>query len=222
VVAAVLLVLLWFVIPIVVPGATMYGIIGGVVCGLAILLWWLFFSRAPWSERLGAVALMVVALFAAKPFLHHSVAGAGMGMLFFVLAIPLMSLALVAWAAASRRLSSGLRRASMVAAILLACGVFTVVRTGGITGDGDSDLHWRWTPSPEERLLAQGGCGSGRQRHRRRRNRARHSPATNPLTLLASGRHLPRRLRPPQRLPRSECRRRPAARRPYALPIGVV
>ena len=33
--------------------------------------------------------------------------------------------------------------------------MLTLVRTGGITGDGESDLHWRWTPTPEERLLAQ-------------------------------------------------------------------
>jgi len=74
-----------------------------------------------------------------------------------VYAIPALSLALVAAAVASRRLSSGPRRALMIGAILLACGVFTLIRTGGITGDADSDLHWRWTKSPEERLLAQAG-----------------------------------------------------------------
>ena len=45
----------------------------------------------------------------------------------------------------------------MVATILLACGVWTLVRTDGITGDGGSELAWRWTPTPEERLLAQAG-----------------------------------------------------------------
>jgi outer membrane protein assembly factor BamB len=43
----------------------------------------------------------------------------------------------------------------MAVAILLACGLFTMLRTGGVSGDGDPDLHWRWTPTPEERLLAQ-------------------------------------------------------------------
>jgi outer membrane protein assembly factor BamB len=64
---------------------------------------------------------------------------------------------LVAWAVASRRFSNGLRRASLVATILLACGAFTLLRTGGITGYADSDWHWRWSKTPEERLLAQGG-----------------------------------------------------------------
>jgi outer membrane protein assembly factor BamB len=157
VVAVVLQWLVWFVVPIVVPEATMYGVIGGVVCGLAVLVWWLFFSRAPWSERVGAIGLMVVALFATRLVVHPSIANAGMGMLLPIFAIPVLSLALVAWAVATRHLSSGPRRASMVATILLACGVFTLVRTGGITGEADSDLHWRWTQTPEQRLLAQAG-----------------------------------------------------------------
>jgi outer membrane protein assembly factor BamB len=70
-------------------------------------------------------------------------------------AIPVLCLALVCWAVASRRFSGGLRHASLVATILLACGVFALLRTGGMTGDGDSDFHWRWTQTPEEWLLAQ-------------------------------------------------------------------
>src|SRR5438876_81292 len=153
VVAAVLILLVMFAVPIVIPGATMFGMLGGVAGGLAVIVWWVFFSRAPWSERVGAIALMIVAVFATKRIVHPSIANAGMGMMLPIFAIPILGLALVAWAAASRRLSSGPRRASMVAAILLACGVFTLLRTGGITGDGNSDFHWRWSKTPEERLL---------------------------------------------------------------------
>jgi outer membrane protein assembly factor BamB len=155
VVAAVLLLLVRFVVPIVVPEAMAFGMIGSVLGALAIVVWWVFFSRAPWSERLGAIVLMIVALWATSRLVHESIAGAGMGMLLYVLAIPVLSLALVAWAVASRRFSSGPRRASMVATLLLACGIFTLVRTGGVTSDViGSDFHWRWTPTPEERLLA--------------------------------------------------------------------
>jgi len=119
-----------------------------------VLLWWLFLSRAPWAERLGAIVLMVVAVVATKRVVHPSIAGGMMGMLLPVFSIPALSLALVGSAAASRRLSRGPRRAVMVASILLACGAFTLLRTGGITGDAGSDFHWRWTPTPEERLLA--------------------------------------------------------------------
>src|SRR5438552_370514 len=155
--AAVLLLLVRFVAPIAVPGTMRFGVLGGLVGGLAIVVWWLFFSRAPWVERVSGIVLMIVALFATSRLVHKSIANGMMGMMLPIYAIPVLSLALVAWAVASQRLSSGPRRASMVATILLACGVFTILRTGGITGEGDSDLHWRWTRTPEERLLAQTG-----------------------------------------------------------------
>ena len=138
VVAVVLQWLVRFVVPVVVPGAIAVGMIGELLGGLTIVVWWLFFSRAPWSERVGAIVLMGVALFATPRIVHKSIATGMMGMMFVIYAIPLLSLAFVAWAVASRRLSSGPRRASMVAAILLGCGVLALVRTGGITGDADS------------------------------------------------------------------------------------
>ncbi len=154
VVAAVLLLLVRFGVPVVVPDARIFGVLGGLVGALAIVVWWLFFSRAPWSERLGAVALMVVALFATKRLLHLSIATGAMGMLFPILAIPVLSVAFVACAVASRRLSDGPRRASMVATILLACAGWTLTRTGGFTSDLRHDLAWRWSKTPEDRLVA--------------------------------------------------------------------
>src|SRR6516165_1474083 len=147
--------LAWLVLPKVVPEAALYAMLAGVFGGgLAVVLWWLFFSRSPWLERVGAIVLMPVAVFATFQIVHPSIATGAMGMLLPVYAIPVLSLALVGWAVVSRGLSRGLRSASMVATILLACGVFALLRTGGLTGDGDSDFHWRWTPTPEERLLA--------------------------------------------------------------------
>jgi outer membrane protein assembly factor BamB len=156
VVAVTLQWLVRFGIPTVVPEAQFFGVIGGLVCGLAIVVWWAFFSRAPWSERLGAVVVMMVAMLATPRFVHESIANGMMGMMFVIYAIPTLSLAFVGWAVASRRLSEGPRRAAMVAAILLGCGVWTLVRTNGINGGG-SDLAWRWTETAEERLLARAG-----------------------------------------------------------------
>jgi len=147
--------LFWLVVPIVAPEAVIFAVLATVACGLAVVVWWLFFSRAPWADRVGAIVLMIVAVVATKRVVHQSIANGMMGMMLFGYAIPALSLALVVWAVASRRLSSGARRASMVTAIVLACGVFTLLRTGGITGNADSDFHWRWTKTPEERLLAQ-------------------------------------------------------------------
>jgi outer membrane protein assembly factor BamB len=157
VLAAVLLLLLRFVVPNVVPEALIVGMFGGLGCALAIVVWWAFFSRASWSERLGAVVLMIVAMVATSRILDKSIATAAMGFLFPMLAIPGLGLAFVAWAVATRRLSDGVRRATMVATILLASGGWALIRTGGFTGNFDNDWHWRWTKTPEERLLAQAG-----------------------------------------------------------------
>jgi outer membrane protein assembly factor BamB len=151
--------LLRFVVPVVVPGALLYGLLGGVVGGgLAIVLWWVFFSRAAWSERLGAIVLMIVGMIATKNIVDVSLATGAQGMLLYFLAIPGICLALVTWAVATRNLSNGLRRVTMAAAILLACGVWALVRTGGFTAEMHNDLHWRWTPTPEERLVARSGA----------------------------------------------------------------
>ena len=66
VVAAVLLALIWIGVPIVAPEseAGLIAVLGGFVGTLAIVVWWAFFSRAPRSERWGAVVLMIVALVA--------------------------------------------------------------------------------------------------------------------------------------------------------------
>ncbi|MBI4474202.1 MAG: PQQ-like beta-propeller repeat protein [Acidobacteria bacterium] len=154
VVAVALQWLIRFGVPPVLPEAYMFAMFSAIALAAIILIWWLFFSRAPWLERFGALALIVVALVATKRVVHPSIENGMMGMMLFIYSIPLMSLALVGSAVASRRLGTRLRRASMVAAILLGCGVMTLVRTGGLSGEGVSDIHWRWTETPEERLLA--------------------------------------------------------------------
>ena len=78
-----------------------------------------------------------------------------MGMLVPLLGLPIVGLALVAWAVASRGLAHGPRRASMAATIAAACGVLLLVRTNGMTSTLlGGDFHWRWTPTAEEVLLA--------------------------------------------------------------------
>jgi outer membrane protein assembly factor BamB len=161
-VAAVMLGLVGFVIPLVAPQARFFdmptpliGMLGAVVCGLLIVVWWLFFSRAPWSERLSAIVVMVAAVAATSLVVHPSISNGMMGMMLYLYSIPILGLALVVWATASRGVSSQLRRASMFAAIGIACGTLMLIRTDGVSGEGVSDIHWRWTPTAEERLLAQ-------------------------------------------------------------------
>ncbi len=165
VVLAVLVLLLRFGLPVAMPEAQLFGmeagfvgLFGSMLGTLAILIWWVFFSRAPWSERLGAVAMMMVSVTATRAIAHESITGAGMGALLYIMAIQVMSLALVLWAVAARGLATGPRRVAMAFTLLVACGLFAVVRTDGVTSDLlGSDFRWRWTPTAEEILLTQAG-----------------------------------------------------------------
>ncbi len=149
--------LAWLGLPILVPDAAAFGVIGGLVAGLAVVVWWAFFSRAPGLERWAALPLVIVAMVVASRSLYESVATGNMGFQFFLYAIPTLSLAFVVWAVASRRLSRAPRRTAMVATILLTCGVWTLVRSDGLTGDGAAEFAWRWAETAEERLLAEAG-----------------------------------------------------------------
>ena len=152
-----LIVLVRYVIPFFIPEADLSGVLVGVVGAALILVWWLCFSRAPWSERLGALFVIAAAVIAIKPLVHPSISNGFMNRMFYVYAVPAsVAPALVAWALFSRRLSKPARWATMVATIFLACAAWMLLRTNGITGDAGAQLAWRWTQSAEERLLAQG------------------------------------------------------------------
>src|SRR5262245_59499089 len=77
--AAVLLALAWFVVPAFKPDAMLYGMLGGLIGMVAILLWWVFFSRARWFERLGALLLIVAALFLTSRIVDISIKTGAMG-----------------------------------------------------------------------------------------------------------------------------------------------
>ncbi|MCP4451046.1 MAG: PQQ-binding-like beta-propeller repeat protein [Planctomycetes bacterium] len=154
----VIVILQWvirFVVPAFVPEAAVIGVFGGLLGGLAIMIWWAFFSRASRTDRWGAIAAMILIMLATSRFLHVSIATGMMGMVFAIYGVPGLSLAFVIWAVASRRLSSTLRRVTLVAALLFACSMWTLVKTGGFDTDGNHDFSWRWAQTPEQRLLAE-------------------------------------------------------------------
>jgi hypothetical protein len=160
--AAVLLVLFRSILPAVAPNVEVFGLdaaaiatFGGLLFSVLILAWWFFFSRAPWSDRWISLAVIAVAVVVTRPLTHISIQNGFMNLMFYF-SVPLtVGLALVIWAVASRRLSTGGRRVAMVAAIFAGCGIWALARTDGVFG-GASVLHWRWTPTAEQILLAQG------------------------------------------------------------------
>jgi outer membrane protein assembly factor BamB len=124
-------------------------VLGGFAGALAILVWWIGFSRAPWLDRLGALGVIVAALAGTAVLGDPS-------MLAWLLwyAAPVLSLALVLGAAAGRSLGDRPRRLVMAAAIVLPCAATLVLRSAGVTGNAGIDFEWRWTQTPEQRLLA--------------------------------------------------------------------
>ena len=132
----------------------LFSFLGSLLASILVLLWWLLFSRAPWVERLLALGLVAVGFLAGPLVQDISITAGAMGMLYPILVIPIVALAFVAWAALTRHLSDGVRRATMAAAILLAFASLGLIRTGGFTAGMKHDFAWRWTPTPEERLLA--------------------------------------------------------------------
>ena len=151
----VLTALVKFGLPKVWPDGLEYSMLGGMAGGLLIVLWWAFFSRARWSERVGAIVLMIIAVAATKfILLDPSIATGAMGLLFYIHAVPLLGIAFVVWAVATSQLSDRVRRVTMVATILLASGGWALIRTNGFTAEAASDLAWRWAPTAEDRLLA--------------------------------------------------------------------
>jgi hypothetical protein len=100
---------------------------------------------------------MIAALVATTFILHISVATANMGLMYIFYSIPVMCLAFVIWAVATRNLADNTRRVTMLAVILLASGSWGLLRTNGMDGESHQYFAWRWSKTPEELLLSQTG-----------------------------------------------------------------
>ena len=133
----------------------MLGLFASIAAGLGVLIWWLFFSRARWPERLAGLAFIVIAVIATRAIAHLSIQGAGMGFLLYVGTVPTWSLALVIGAIVMSRLTGAGRMLTLATTIVVLMAPWALIRTAGVAASG-SEYHWRWTPTPEERLLAQG------------------------------------------------------------------
>jgi outer membrane protein assembly factor BamB len=135
--------------------ASLLFMFGAVGSALLILLWWLFFSRARWTERLGALVLIAIGVVLTQRFVDPSIAGGAQGMLGYIFGVAFFAFALAVWAGATSRMTDRVRLITLVPAlILIGCLPMLAIRTEGVYGGGFV-LHARWTPTPEELLLAQ-------------------------------------------------------------------
>jgi outer membrane protein assembly factor BamB len=135
------------------PEVAFTGVLVGALGGILVLLWWLLLSRAPWRDRLAAVVVVAAAFVLVPMIVDPSISTGAMGMLFYVLSIPLVAIALPAWAWATRGLPDTTRRIALVAAIFGTCGTLAFLRTGGFDSNFDHDFAWRWSKTAEQRLV---------------------------------------------------------------------
>jgi outer membrane protein assembly factor BamB len=120
-----------------------FGMLGSLVVGTSlVLLWWLFFSRARWSERLGGLALLVVV---------HTVtillADTSARMVAFLPGVPWLCAVFVASLFFRSRVVT-------IVAVLVASLGWTLVRTDGVTGTMATAYAWRWSATSEQLFLA--------------------------------------------------------------------
>jgi outer membrane protein assembly factor BamB len=120
-----------------------YGMMASFTIGaLLLMIWWLFFSRARWLDRIGALVLMVLSLFLAFSFADPSAQMSTM-------------MPGITWLCAVFVASLFFRRRAVtVAAILVASLGWLLVRTDGVDGSIHADFAWRFSPTSEEQFLA--------------------------------------------------------------------
>jgi outer membrane protein assembly factor BamB len=123
-------------------------------CGLLTLIfsvWWLTNRRISGAERLLGFGTAVAAGTVAA-LLSRQTFGA-IGLLF--MALPFVLTAWTLWLLLARRASAPVRRAGLVAVLVLTWGAFTLLRMDGISGEQRPALHWRWSPTAEDLYLGE-------------------------------------------------------------------
>ena len=123
---------------------------GPLVAAALVGVWWLFFSRALWREKIIVLVGVLAILFGANALADKSVQGMGIAIFGVPWGITAFTLGLVF----TRALRPTLRCAVALLCALAAFGFWDLVRTDEIWGDFRTARSWRWETTPEERNLA--------------------------------------------------------------------
>ncbi|WP_037252482.1 PQQ-binding-like beta-propeller repeat protein [Rhodopirellula europaea] len=128
----------------------MVSVIGPVILGGLILLWWLTFSRASMKERLvgffGALLIAGGCIYS----LDETMIGPGI----MIVAVPFGTAAFGIGAVLLSGWLSFQRTIIVLLLTLCGFGYATLLRNEGMWGNFALDLHWRWEPTAEELMLA--------------------------------------------------------------------
>lgn len=121
---------------------------GPALCGILILLWWLFFSRATGRERLIGFFAILALLGITIALLDPSMRGPAV----MVLTIPSGTAAFALAAIACHQMFSARRTVIALLAAAAGFGVSTFLRSDGLWGDFSLGLHSRWSRTSEDVL----------------------------------------------------------------------
>jgi outer membrane protein assembly factor BamB len=135
------------------PEIPMVWMVGAFVPGLLailILVWWLVFSRARWTERLVGFAGVVAAIVTAALLMDATMQGPPVIVLTVPTTIAAFALTLI--------LTSGIlsfrRTLLAIVASFAVAGFSTLLTNDGARGDFSFGFDWRWRPTPEDVFLA--------------------------------------------------------------------
>ena len=135
---------------------------GPILGALAVIVWWVAFSRFPWRVRLTGLIGYLGCAITAFAIKHPS-----MPMVMVMHALPLVTTLFVLWAAIGRYFGNFTFRVGLVAIPLAVWATFSLLRMEGLNGNIHATLAWRWSQTSEDRYLA---------------SRAAQQPAVNSVT----------------------------------------
>lgn len=147
--------ILLFILPNIIPEALIVGILGGSVCGIIAIIWWMFFSRIPMLERWGGLLAFIAVLFLTYQITDISIVTANMGYMYYFYSLPLICITLTIWALSTKKSGIKKRRIWLGVSIVMASALWLIIRIDGIDGEGLHDFNWRWAQTDEEQLLEQ-------------------------------------------------------------------
>jgi outer membrane protein assembly factor BamB len=155
--AIVLLIVEWAIITIpawvapATPTQFMGWMFGPMIGTATLFIWWLFFSKLRWADRLIHLAVFAVGVAAVLKLSHPSVGGFGL----IFNGLPAATTAWVGWLLLTGALSWPARRNGLLIVTALAFSSMLVIRMDGTDGAIHASYSLRWSPTPEDHYLAE-------------------------------------------------------------------
>lgn len=124
---------------------------GPLLGGLGIILWWLMFSRARWTERLVGFIGIILVITIVVLLMHPTMLGAPVTVITVPLGITGFAIGSILFA----RILAFKRTLLCLVAAFVGAGFTLTLQNFGTRGDFSFEFDWRWNTSPEEQFLAE-------------------------------------------------------------------